>query len=240
MPKGPRLSDYDKDIIAQIYNRNRGSKAEVIRHLASQRLNREIGLSTIQRELANFRADKRRVSTDPIDDQWTLASLSNYPIDSKDISFLLFIQATFEENALLELTESDKEKLPKLPFMTNRLAIWISRLLPLIVLDPRYIEDKRLWNPLPSNPDIHKWTDWVDDLVFIAIWYSNYEMSCELTGVRPVNTINFDAPTLLDMKRHINMYQTFIMENLGIEPTDDPRSLNNRKIIDISFFNYFT
>ena len=74
MPKGPRLSDYDKDIIAQIYNRNRGSKAEVIRHLASQRLHREIGLSTIQRELANFRANKRRVSTDPIDDQWTLAT----------------------------------------------------------------------------------------------------------------------------------------------------------------------
>ena len=92
-----------------------------------------------------------------------------------------------------------------------------------------------LWISSPSNPDIHKWTDWIDDLVFIAIWYSNYEMSCELTGVRPVNTINFDAPTLVDMKRHINMYQEAIMKNLGIESTDDSGSLNKLMFIDIRY-----
>lgn len=233
MPKGPRLSDYDKDIIAQIYNRNRGSKAELIRHLASQRLHREIGLSTIQRELAKLRVDKRRVSTDPIDDQWSLASLSTYPIDSKDINFLLFIQATFEENVLDQLKQFNKQKLPQLPFMTNRLAIWISRLLPLISSDPGYIKDNSLWIPSPSDPNIHKWNDWVDDLVTIAMFYSDYEISCELTGIRPVNTINFDAPTLFDMKRHIIMYHQAIMKNLGIESTDDPDLLNKMKVMDI-------
>jgi len=233
MPKGPRLSDYDKDIIAQIYSRNRGSKADAIRHLASQRLHREIGLSTIQRELATLRFNKRRGSTDPIDDQWSLASLSTYPIDSKDINFLLFIQATFEENVLDQFKQLSNEELPQLPFMTNRLAIWICRLLPLISSDSGYIKDNRMWIPSPSDPNIHKWSDWVDDLVSIAMWYSNYEMSCELKGIRPVNTIYFDAPSLFDMKRHIIIYHQAIMKSRGIESTDDPDLLDKIKVIDI-------
>lgn len=233
MPKGPRLSDHDKDIIAQIYNRTRGSKAEVIRHLASQRLHREIGLSTIQRELAKLRVDKRRGSTDPIDDQWSLASLSTYPVDSKDINFLLFIQATFEENVLDEVKQFNKEKGRQLPFVSNRLAIWISRLLPLISSDPGYIKDNRLWIPSPSDPNIHKWNDWVDDLVSIAMWYSNYEIACELKGIRPVNTINFDAPSLFDIKRHIIMYHQAVMKNRGIESADGPDFLDKIKVMDI-------
>ncbi len=232
MPKGPRLSDDDKDIIAQLYNRNRGDKAYAIQQLASERLHREIGLSTIQRELAKLRVDKRRGSTDPIDDQWSLASLRDYPVDSKNLNFLLFIQASFEDNMPDEVKQFNKEKGRRLPFMSNRLAIWISRLLPLIASDPNYIKDNNLYIPSTPDDNVYKWSVWVDDLVSIAMWYSSYEIACELKGIRPVNTINFDAPSLFDIKRHIIMYDQAVMKEQGISP-DDPDLMDKLKARDI-------
>jgi len=232
MPKGPRLSNYDKDIISQIYNRNRGAKAYSIQQLASERLHREIGLSTIQRELAKLRVDKHRGSTDPIDDQWSLGSLREYPVDTKNLNFLLFIQATFMDNIPDEVKQNNKEKGYKPPFMSNRLANWISRFLPLIPSDPNYVKDDSLY--LPSTPDdtIYKWSVWVKDLVDTAMWYSNYEIACELKGIRPVNTINFDAPSLPDIRRHINLYSQAILDKQGIRE-DDPDLIDKLKARDI-------
>ncbi len=36
-------------------------------------------------------------------------------------------------------------------------------------------------SPLTDKPNI--WPQWVDDLVHIAMFYSNYEIGCELSGV---------------------------------------------------------
>jgi hypothetical protein len=217
MPKGPRLSTKDKHIIDQIYNRNRGSKAEAIRQLVCERLGREIGLSTIQRELALLKKDKNRGSTDPIDNQWSLASLREYPINGGSIQFLLFLQATFEDNAPKELKEYFKQQGHKAPFLSNRLAIWIGRLLTTLP-----IEFQAKSEPLPKDTppekvqELNKWPEWVDDLVTIAMFYSDYEIGCELKGVKPVNTINFDAPTLGQIKLNILRYNLEIHKRKGI------------------------
>lgn len=232
MPKGPKLTDKDREIIAQIYNRNRGAKAYAIQQLASERLHREIGLSTIQRELARLKSYKDRGSTDPIDNQWSLGSLREYPVDTKSLNFLLFIQATFIDNMSDEVKQNNQEKGFKLPFMSNRLAIWTSRLLPLIDSDPEFLKDNSLY--LPSTPDdtIYKWSPWVENLIDTAMWYSNYETACELKGIKPVNTINFDAPSLPDIRRHINLYSQATLNKQGIQE-DDPDLIDKLKKQDI-------
>ncbi len=91
MAKKPLITDKERTIIAIVFNQNRHEKAEVIRQIASERCGRELGLSTVQRELAKLRKDQKRVSTNPLDDQWSLASLSKYPIESRDIPLLLYL-----------------------------------------------------------------------------------------------------------------------------------------------------
>lgn len=233
MPKGPKLTERDIEIIEVIYNRNRSAKAEAIRQLVSERCGRELGLSTIQRELARLRSDKSRGSTDPIDDQWSLASLNNYPIDSRDIAFLLYIQYTFDSNVPDEVKKFTQEKGYHLPFLTNRKAIWISRLIRLVHTDPRAMKtDITVSPPNTSDKNPGKWPEWVDDLVHIAMWYSNYEIGCELAGIKPINTINFDAPTLEQIWRNILMYNKEILKNKGIITGNEPNTQEILKSMD--------
>jgi hypothetical protein len=237
MPKGPKLSNKDQDIIDQIYNRNRSSKAEAIRQLVSERLGRDIGLSTIQRELSLLRKDKNRGSTDPIDNQWTLASLKDYPINGGSIQFLLYIQATFEDNASKEIKESFKKRGHKSPFLTTRLAIWIGRLLTTMPIGFQATS-----KPLPKNTppekvqELNKWPEWVDDIVTISMFYSDYEIGCELKGVKPINTINFDAPTLGQIKLNILKFNLRLFKKKGIltgNETDITEKLKSLKVEDL-------
>lgn len=203
MPRKPLITDWERTIIAMVYNQNREDKAEAIRQIASKRCGRKLGLSTVQRELAKLRKDQSRGSTDPLDDQWSLASLRDYPIAAPAIQLLLYIQSTFDSNTPEVAKKFAEKKGYRAPFLTNRLAVWFARLLILAELDPRIIEEAK---SSTGDETPNKWPEWIDDLVSIAIFYSNYEIGCELAHIKPVNTVMFDAPTLDQIKLNILMY----------------------------------
>lgn len=226
MAKRPLITNWERTQIAVAYNQYRQEKAQFIREVASQLCSRELGLSTVQRELARLRKEHPRGSTDPLDDQWSLASLREYPVESKDIPFLLYIQYTFDANVPHDVKEFARKKGCSIPFLTNRMAVWISRLVRLLHTDPRATSDNEIWKtPRSASENYYQWPDWVDDLISIAMWYSNYEIGCELTGTRPINTINFDAPTLQQIKLNILMHNKVILGSKGIRNGDEQDAL---------------
>jgi hypothetical protein len=238
MPRGKRLSQRDIEIIGIVYNENRASKAEVIRQLVIERLGRKLALSTVQRELAILK--KKNVdSTDPLDNQWSLASLRNYPLPAPAIQLLLYLQATWEDNTPDDIKAYAFEKYNFTSFLTNRLAIWIARLLilfelehGLILIKSKSLPKDEIGLQTSSKPSI-KWPEPIDELVWVSIWYSNYEIACELEGVKPVNTINFDAPTIGQIKNNILAYNHHILVSKGIKPPDYPSDLETLKRIDV-------
>lgn len=234
MPKKSLITDRIRTIIAIVYNQNRHEKAEAIRQIVSQRCGREIGLSTVQRELAQLRKKHPKGSTDPLDDQWSLASLREHPVDPTAIQFLLYVQYTFDANVPEEVKQFARREGHSTPFLTNRLAIWISRLLHLIQIKPRTSnENKILTPPTAASKNPNQWDEWVDDLVSIAMWYSNYEIGCELADIKPINTVYFDAPTLDAIKLNILMYNKGILESKGIKPGYQPNKMEILESIGI-------
>ncbi len=231
MPRGKHITDRERAYIAIAYNQYKSAKAEVIKDIASKRCGRELGLSTVQRELAQLRKYNDKGSTDPLDDQWSLASLSQFPIESKDISFLLYIQYTFENNIPEEVKQLARKEGHKIPFLTNRIAIWISRFLRLAYTDPRAINNQEIEKSTKPN-NSKKWPDWIEDLVDIAMWYSDYEIGCELTHIKPINTIYFDAPTLPLIGHNIQLYNRGILKKKGIITGEEPDLQERLEAID--------
>jgi len=230
MARKPLITDNERTIIAIAYNENSHAKAEAIRQIASRQCGRELGLSTVQRELAKLRKYHPRGSSNPLDDQWSLGSLREYPVDTEAIPFLLFIQDTYYANVPDEAKEFAKREGYGTPFMTNRLAIWISRFLPLAEIRTRPINEPEIWtSPTTTTKKPGQWDEWVDDLVQIAMWYSNYEIGCELAGIKPINTIYFDAPTLDRIKLNILLYNKGIFERKGIITGKEP---NKQEILE--------
>jgi len=204
MPRKPLITDRERTIIAMIYNTNRDRKAEAIRQIASNQCGRDLGLSTVQRELAKLRKDKTRGSTNPLDDQWSLASLRDYPISPATFPILLYVQSTFSDNIPDLVKEIAKSKGHKTPFLTIRLAIWIGRLHIIAEEDPNIHQKLIPTTLITDKPNI--WPQWIDDLVSVAMFYANYEIGCELSGVKPINTVWFDAPYMDRIKYNIIMY----------------------------------
>lgn len=237
MPRKSLIGERELNAIAQAFNQNRAAKAEAIRDIASKISGRELGLSTVQRQLAMLRKNHPKGSTDPLDNQWSLASLKDYPIDAKAIPFLLYIQESFAANAPEEVKAIAREEGLPMPFLTNRLAIWISRLLqvPMMVetlpTKPPPITIRPNGKPGANQPGL-KWVEVVDDLVHIAMWYANFEIGCELVGVKP-NTAMFDAPTLDQIKVKIATYNKPILKKHGIRTGQEPDKFERMKSMTV-------
>jgi len=208
MARKPLITEKERTAVAMAYSQNREGKAELIRQEASKICGRELGLSTVQRELARLRKDHPRGSLNPEDDQWSLASLGKYPVSYASIPLLLNIQTTFQANIPEEAKQILKTKGSKGPFLTNRLAKWISMLQVLPVGEPKDYNDPQIWIPATTPKFYHssKWPDDVDHLVSIAMWYSNYEIACELSKIENKTTAYFDAPTLWEIQLNIIHY----------------------------------
>lgn len=233
MPRKPLITDRERTIIAMVYNAHKNKKAEAIRILASKQCGRELGLSTVQRELAKLRQEKTRGSFDPLDDQWSLASIKEYPIPAATIPLLLYIQSTFEDNVPDIAKKVADNKGHKTIFLTNRLAVWISRLQIIAESDPNFSSKQQ-----PSSPSIDKanvWPVWIDDLVNISMFYSNFEIGCELSHT-PFNTVWFDAPSMDQIKRNIILYlkdSPFITGIYGLSEEEKSKKLGNLDALSI-------
>lgn len=230
MPRKSLVTDRERTIIATVYNENREAKAEAIRQDASKLCGRDLGLSTVQRELAKLRKVHPRGSTDPLDNQWSLASLKEYPVDSNAIPLLLYIQATFEANIPEQVKRFVKLAGRRLPFLTNRYAIWISRLMNIVQIEPDSLRKQTIWTPSSSTKEnLNKWPEWVDDLVNVSMWYSNYEIGCELTGLKPIITANIDAPTLNQIKMNILLYRKYVLKKELTKFSEKPEVIEKLK-----------
>lgn len=230
MPRKSLITDRERTMIAMVYNVNRDRKAEAIRQIASKQCGRELGLSTVQRELAKLRQDMSRGSTDPRDDQWSLASQKYYPSSGATLPLLLYIQATFQDNMPDIANKLAKSRGQKPPYLTNRLAIWIGRLHIIAETDP-HIKNKL--QPLTLITDKQNiWPQWMDDLVHIAMFYSNYEIGCELSHISPINTVWFDAPSIDRIKYNIIMYQKDSPFITGLHDLDEQEIIEKYKHVD--------
>ena len=236
MAKKPLITEFERTQIAITYNQYKEEKAEFIRQVASKRCGRDLGLSTVQRVLAKLRKEHPVGSTDPLDNQWSLASCKDYPVSPQDIPLLLYIQSTFQDNHPNEYLEYQKRHGNRsLIFLTNRFAIWISRLTPLLTSDPRITDNNEILVPQGvSLPNPNKWPEWLDDLVTIAMAYASYEAGCELAHITPINTAYYDAPSLEQMKINIIMYNRQFLENIHNKtPEEKIEVMKSTKMEDI-------
>jgi hypothetical protein len=223
MPKKSLVGDREKREIAIAYNSNPQAKAEAIQQIASQKCGRELGLSTVQRELAKLRKLHPRGSVNPLDDQWSLASLSKFPLDYEAIPFLLYVQSTYHHNVPNEVKTMAKERGLKPNYtMSIRLAIWISLILRIPDVRPKSsIEKPNLIvpssNSKPVNNNINPalWNEWVDDIVTMGIYYSNFEIGCELAGIDPINSIEFDGTTIQHIKHNMSLHFKELADRKG-------------------------
>ena len=229
MARAPLITDRERTIIAMVYNANKNKKAEAIRILASKQCGRELGLSTVQRELAKLRKDKARSSTDPLDDQWSMASVKKYPLPAASIPLLLYIQETIDDNIHDDAKELAKSKGLKAIFLTNRLALWISRFQIIAETDPGLKSKLQPASSAPDKPTI--WPEWIDDLVSVAMFYSNFEIGCELSRT-PFNTIWFDAPSIGQIKHNISLYIKDSIASTGLDNLSSEKKEEKLKSID--------
>jgi hypothetical protein len=209
----PLITDGMKIAIAIAFRENRYDKIATIRQIASKRCGKEISRSVIEREILRLRTEHPKGITDPMDNQWSLASLRLYPIDPQVIPFLLYLQDSVEFNNANLLKLIPRFGSSKIPFLTNRLAIWISHLFSLVIY-PKYTggEASKIWiPPSTATKNLNRWPEWVVELIETATWYSNYEIGCELAGIYPISTIRFDAPTIDRIKANILRYSKDII-----------------------------
>jgi hypothetical protein len=123
----------------------------------------------------------------PLEAPWNLGSLDTYPIPFEAVPFLLEI-ADFQKKAGHSLTIRD--------------AKWIGRL--------SLLKDENK-GPQKENEKEEEYEarigDYQINLVITAANYAAHEKACEKIGLIPVDTSMFDAPTLKETDRNINLYR---------------------------------
>ncbi len=220
MPRKPLITQKEYTNIAIVFGQYPNAKAEFIRQQASKLSGRELGKSTVERELARLRKDHPEGLFQPDDNQWSLASLDILPIDKGAIPLLLYVKKTFEFNLLEETKQKRAAEGRHLPCLSNRLAKWIARLMAVpVATEGDTIEPPLL---LPKNPNPDKWPQVLFNLVNTAMWYASYERGCQLSnkestnGTRLINTSYFDAPSLHGIIDNINYYTKEIPPNADL------------------------
>jgi hypothetical protein len=234
MAKRPLITDKERTAIALAYNQNRELKAEAIRQISSKQCGRELGLSTVQRELAKLRrATAQGVgSTDPIDNQWSLASLKEYNLLGPSIQLLLHMQNTINDNIAEFAKNALKKRGYHSDFITVRQAIWFNRIYSIAVLDSKFNKKMTSTKVIDS-----KWPEWLDDLFSLANFYSRYEIACELARITPIITSMFDAPTIEGILYNITMYQKNLQSFHDFTNMTDQERMENVKSLDAAFTN---
>ncbi len=142
---------------------------------------------------------------------------------NKDLDFVLTGRLT---DFVKEFAKNQRHKNP---FLSNRLAIWINRLHIIVESDPNIRKKMQPTRLITDKPNL--WPQWVDDLVHVAMFYSNYEIGCELSRV-PVNTVWFDAPNIDRIKYNIAMYQKDSPFITGLYDLNEQEIIEKYKNVD--------
>ena len=173
----------DKDENGELLDRQK--LAEKIIKTITTRYPKEVSPTqdTVVKEITKARHSENS----PLDEPWSLATLNDYPIPFEIVPFLV------------ELFTKQKERGHLLKI---RSAIWIGRLS--LLADDNKGPKKENENEEDFNKRI---TAYQFNLVVTAANYSAHEKACERVGLIPVDTSMFDAPTLKETDRKINLYR---------------------------------
>jgi hypothetical protein len=172
----------DKDENGELLDRQK--LAEKIIKIITTRYPKEVSPAqdTVVKEISKARHSENS----PLDEPWSLATLNDYPIPFEIVPFLV------------ELFTKQKEMGHSLKI---RSAIWIGRL--------SLLKDENK-GPKKEKENEEEYTQRIADyhfnLCILAAEYSYHEKACERVGLVPVDTSMFEAPTLKEIARNINLY----------------------------------
>ena len=132
MPKGPRITDEVKRLIAEVNDKHPEFVAKEVKEEVQARLRRLRhqakpdwpGISTVQIELKKMRNEREKGPL-PIDGPWSIGKLAEYAIPSEAVSQILKIQATKAEYEPMTIREA--KWIGRLYTLTDEiieLAVW--------------------------------------------------------------------------------------------------------------------
>jgi hypothetical protein len=173
----------DKDENGELLDRQK--LAEKIIKIITTRYPKEVSPAqdTVVKEISKARHSENS----PLDEPWSLATLNDYLIPFEIVPFLV-------ELADIERVEGHALKI--------RVANWIGRLS--LLAD----ENKGAQRENETKEECEaRISNYHFDLVITAANYSAHEKACERVGLIPVDTSMFDAPTLKETYKNINLYR---------------------------------
>lgn len=172
MAKGPRLTSTDFETIRTVYqSMPEDSKAEAVRQEASRILKRELGLSTVQRELVDARKHRKENADEmlDLDKPFSMGALQKYPELRDYTPVLLMLKEKLFSNS-----------------MTIRFALWFSRLLLIHKGQEALNKAKGMDKSTAINQSFHS-------LIYLSLLYASYERDWEKSNLNlPADTSRFD------------------------------------------------
>jgi hypothetical protein len=183
--RGPKTKEIVKAEILKLKRHNPDITAiQILKKLrkkfTSTYLPKERAIANIVRK----NIDKTKPSI--LDNPWSMACLTEYPVFHECLDTLLKIQADLKKIADLEKSDAK---------LSIRIALWIARLLK--------VPSQK---PLNENSSLDELKEWWFNVLFAAINFSLYEEVCEINQIPCITTL-FDAPTLEEIQINITKYQ---------------------------------
>jgi len=194
MAKKPLITENDRANIAIAFWEMRDDKAESIRERASVLSKREIGLSTVQRELVGLRkADKDGAYHDPLlDEPWCIGL---YHVQSSHLQ------------AIVNLSKQVK---PMGKPITVRQIQWIDRLLdlPFNKEHEQVVIGLNMGRLSPDDPRVLALIAlWSGALVHVSLMYAEFERGAAIQGIKN-DTSEFDDVSLEAIENKLEDYIT--------------------------------
>lgn len=192
MAKKPLITENDRANIAHAFGEMPDGKAESIRERASILSKREIGLSTVQRELVDLRkAHKDGKYHDELDEPWSLGS--PYRVQSDHLPMIVHITQQWRHNF-------DK--------LTIRQVQWIDRLYP--------IPFNKEWADEAAATPYVQFQKWGTALVRVAKIYAEFERGAAIQEIKN-DTSEFDDEYLEEIEKKLDRYITELKKQKGGE-----------------------
>jgi len=193
MAKKPLITENDRANIAMVFRENPKERADVIQSKVVRLSHRDIGLSTIQRELVSLRkAHKEGQDKDEKDGPWNIGSTVKYPIQTQHISTIARYAKQWEQLKCVRLT--------------IRQVQWVDRLCDM-PLNKEYQDLLLSFDPAKGfTPKmLNLGQDLGNAIVVVASMFSEFERWAEIQGTT-LDTSRFDDEYLEVIGEKIKVY----------------------------------
>ena len=215
MAKAPLITETDRTNIAMVFQQNPKERPEKVRLRVMELSKREIGLGTIQREMAKLRkAHKAGEDKDDRDAPWNIGSIAKYPIQTQHIP-------TMVQGSKLRQKKQNKR-------LTIRQAQWVDRLCDFDVNEDSKIQELQTQYDILVLGENNQNKEHRDELIKqleilrsqraliitnVAVIYSELERWSEIQGTT-FDTSQFDDEYLELMTNKLFAYAETIVKKI--------------------------